>query len=53
MPSPKVENDEVHRYESSGIEERQGKIPAWLIGVIVALTIWMVYYLLRFWTPPL
>ena len=41
---------EVSRYEFSGIEERHGKIPKWLACVYVALLIWMVYYLVRFWT---
>ena len=33
-----------------GIEERHGRIPRWLAIVYVALLIWMVYYLVRFWT---
>jgi hypothetical protein len=45
------ERSEINRYETSGIEERHGIVPAWLIGVIVILAIWMVYYLIRFWTP--
>ena len=40
----------VSRYEFSGIEERHGRVPAWLGVVYGALLIWMVYYLVRFWT---
>ena len=38
-------------YQSSGIRERPGHIPVWLILVAVALTIWGVYYLVSFWQP--
>ena len=41
---------EITRYEPSGIDERHGTVPAWLTAVYVALVIWMVYYLIRFWT---
>ncbi len=41
---------EITRYEPSGIDERHGAVPAWLTAVYVALVIWMVYYLIRFWT---
>lgn len=43
---------DLHRYESSGIEERTGRVPAWLVAVIVVLFVWMVYYLVRNWSPP-
>jgi hypothetical protein len=46
----KDEHDEISRYEFSGIEERHGVIPKWLGAVYVVLLIWMVYYLIRFWT---
>ena len=42
---------QINRYEASGIEERHGIVPAWLVGVIVILAVWMVYYLIRFWGP--
>ena len=51
MASGEQERGEVNRYETSGIEERHGSVPAWLIGVIVVLAAWMVYYLVRFWAP--
>ena len=43
-------SSEISHYEFSGIDERHGKIPKWLGAVYVALLIWMVYYLIRFWT---
>ena len=46
----KDEHSEISRYEFSGIEERHGVIPKWLSAVYVVLLIWMVYYLIRFWT---
>lgn len=52
MTSSEPEHAQINRYETSGIEERHGKVPAWLGAVIVVLAIWMVYYLIRFWTPP-
>jgi N-terminal domain of cytochrome oxidase-cbb3, FixP len=44
------ESSEISRYASAGIEERHGRVPRWLLGVYVVLLIWMVYYLVRFWT---
>lgn len=44
------ERSEISRYEYSGIEERHGIVPKWLAGVYIILLIWMVYYLVRFWT---
>lgn len=46
----KEDPGEISRYEFSGIEERHGRIPRWLGFVYGALLIWMVYYLVRFWT---
>jgi hypothetical protein len=46
----KEDPGEISRYEFSGIDERHGKIPKWLGFVYVSLLIWMVYYLVRFWT---
>lgn len=43
---------EIHQYQFSGIEERHGVVPAWLVVVIASLLVWMVYYLVRNWTPP-
>jgi len=44
------EHSEISHYESAGIDEKHGVIPKWLTGVYVILLIWMVYYLIRFWT---
>ena len=44
------EPPEISHYEFSGIDERHGVIPKWLGAVYVILLIWMVYYLIRFWT---
>ena len=41
---------DVSRYESSGIEERHGIIPKWLAVVYAVMFVWMVFYLVRFWT---
>ncbi len=43
---------EVFVYKDSGIRERHGRIPPWLVAVAVALIIWGVYYLVAFWRPP-
>jgi hypothetical protein len=43
--------DEINRYVSSGIEERHGSVPGWLVAVIVTLVLWMVYYLVHYWQP--
>jgi hypothetical protein len=40
----------ITHYDFSGIDERHGRVPPWLAVVYVALVIWMVYYLVRFWT---
>jgi len=40
----------VNRYEASGIEERHGIVPKWLLVVYVVLAVWMVWYGLKFWT---
>ena len=44
------DSSEISKYEFSGIEERHGRIPKWLAVVYIAMLIWMVYYLVRFWT---
>jgi hypothetical protein len=40
----------ISRYEVSGIEERHGIVPAWLAVVYAVMLIWMVWYLIVFWT---
>jgi hypothetical protein len=39
QPVPEPEHS-VYLYESAGISERQGKVPAWLWMVVVLLAIW-------------
>jgi N-terminal domain of cytochrome oxidase-cbb3, FixP len=41
---------ELSHYEYSGIDERHGVVPKWLLFVYAALLIWMVYYLVHYWT---
>lgn len=42
-------HEEIHRYEYSGIEERVGKVPGWLIVVYLVLSVWAIYYLRTYW----
>jgi len=46
----KEDTGEISHYKFSGIDERHGTIPKWLGFVYGAMLIWMVYYLIRFWT---
>lgn len=48
QPAPDPEHS-VYLYESAGIRERQGKVPAWLWVVVVTLAIWGIYYLVTYW----
>jgi hypothetical protein len=41
--------DEAYRYEHSGITERHGEIPLWLVLVTIALLAWGVYYTIKYW----
>jgi multidrug resistance efflux pump len=43
------QHEEIHTYEYSGIRERKGKVPVWLIVVYVVLSIWAIYYLWTYW----
>jgi hypothetical protein len=48
---PESDHDaEINRYEFSGIEERHGIVPKWLAAVYIVMFIWMVFYLISFWT---
>jgi hypothetical protein len=42
--------DEYH-YTHAGIRERDGRIPFWLILVVLSLLGWSLYYLVRYWAP--
>lgn len=48
---PAEPEDDIHVYSHSGIRERQGAIPMWLLLVVIGLLIWSVYYTIRYWTP--
>ena len=51
LPSTRDEKSEEYLYQSAGIQERKGYIPAWLILVAVGLTLWGGYYLVQYWSP--
>ncbi len=42
----------AYTYESAGITERRGEVPAWLWAVVVSLLVWGVYYLVTYWNAP-
>lgn len=42
----------VYTYETAGVTERSGNVPAWLWVVVVSLLIWGVYYLVTNWNAP-
>ncbi len=50
MSEPEKHSEAVSRYEVSGIEERHGIIPVWLAIVYAIMFIWMIWYLVAFWT---
>lgn len=41
--------DHVHRYEASGIEEGNARVPRWLLAVVVALFSFAAYYIAAEW----
>jgi hypothetical protein len=45
----KHDDHEINTYEYSGIQERHGKVNAWLIIVYISLLIWGAWYLFTFW----
>lgn len=50
-PKQRDEAKEIFVYKDSGIQERHGYIPFWLILVVVIMTVWGIYYLMKYWTP--
>jgi hypothetical protein len=48
----KHDDHDIHTYEYSGIQERPGKVNAWLIIVYISLLIWGGWYLFAFWKHP-
>lgn len=51
MSAPDPERDRVEDYAGGEIQVRRGIVNRWLIVVYVLLSIWGVYYLLRYWRP--
>lgn len=39
-------------YGETGIQEKRGGIPLWLILVTVSLIAWGIWYTIAFWSPP-
>jgi hypothetical protein len=48
--SEENEDRDMQTLEYSGIQERKGRVNAWLIVVYVAVTVWSVWYLITYWT---
>lgn len=42
---------EEYHYAHAGIRERHGRIPLWLMLVVLSLLAWSLYYLVRYWAP--
>ncbi len=43
---------EEYAFQESGIRERQGTIPLWLILVTIVVIFWGLYYTIQNWSPP-
>lgn len=43
------DDDEIQEYAQGEIGSRHGRINAWLLVVYVALAVWGVIYLMRYW----
>ena len=43
-------DQEIHAYEFSGIKERRGRVPKWLMVVYISLIVWAAYYLWAYWS---
>ena len=44
---------EEYAYQASGLRERQGSIPLWLIIVTILLICWGIFYTFEYWSAPL
>jgi hypothetical protein len=49
---PEDPQDLAYRYRDSGIQERRGRVPLWLWALVVGVTIWGIYYVICYWSPP-
>jgi hypothetical protein len=49
---PTPDRDRLEEYADGEIHVRPGHVNTWLLVVYVALAVWGIYYLVRFWTEP-
>jgi hypothetical protein len=43
---------DTYVYGETGIREKHGAIPLWLIAVAAGLIAWAIYYAVTYWSPP-
>jgi hypothetical protein len=48
--NPKTEDESTYVYRHAGIQERDGRIPLWLLMVCIGLIVWSIYYTIRYWS---
>jgi hypothetical protein len=39
----------VHEYGGGEIRAYEGRVNLWLLAVYLVLTVWAIYYLIRYW----
>jgi len=44
-----TDDDRVHDYAGGEVSTRRGRVNRWLLVVYLALAVWGVYYLIRYW----
>jgi hypothetical protein len=44
------DGDSTYVYRHAGIQERDGRIPLWLLMVCIGLIVWSIYYTIRYWS---
>lgn len=48
---PESEDSEaLYLYKNSGLMERHGTVPFWLILVGIGLIVWTIYYIIQYWS---
>lgn len=47
----KTDDESTYVYRYAGIQERDGRIPLWLLMVCIGLIVWSIYYTIRYWSP--
>jgi hypothetical protein len=45
----RADRESIHEYAQGEIRSRRGIVNRWLLVVYAALTIWAIYYLVRYW----